>query len=299
MNEKLKGVIIPCATPFDHDGNVSESMMEHNYGMWAATGIKGLMCLASNGEFRSLSDDESISVIKTAARLKADKTLIAGAARESVRQTADFIKRIEDSCEGVDYLALLTPGYFAKLMTDTALIDYYVSAAEISSVPVLIYVAPGFANGVRVSPEALKILADHPNIQGIKDTSPDMLEKYLEAAGGREDFSVIAGSINTLLRCISGGGTGGIVSAANYFPAECAKITELFFDGRLEEAEKQNTYVRSLASSTGAKYSVAGVKACMDIMGFKGGAPRRPIQPITPAQYAELENTIREAGLIK
>ena len=114
-------------------------------------------------------------------------------------------------------MSVLTPGYFKNLMTDHALIDYYQAIADFSPYPVLIYCAPGFANAVRISPEALRILADHPNIAGIKDTSPDMMSAYMDCVGGRDDFQVLAGSLNNFFLCTLRGGKGGILSAANYF----------------------------------------------------------------------------------
>ena len=62
MNQRLRGIIIPVATPFDEKGNLSVSMLADNFAKWGRTSVRGDMCLGSNGEFRSLSDDESIMV---------------------------------------------------------------------------------------------------------------------------------------------------------------------------------------------------------------------------------------------
>lgn len=124
------------------------------------------MALGSNGEFRSLSDDEAFEVLKTVSEIKApDRIFIAGVGRESLYQTLAFIKRLEEAA---------------------VQIDYFTAIADASSYPMLLYCAPGFTNDVRISPEALKALADHPNIAGIKDTTPDMMSAYMDAVGGRE-----------------------------------------------------------------------------------------------------------------
>ena len=194
MNEKLTGVIIPTATPFDNDGDLSTEMLERNFARWNATNVRGYMCLGSNGEFRSLSDEESLRVVERSVALKADKTLIVGVGRESLRLTLAFLDKVIDLGPGVDYVSVLTPHYFAKLMGDDALVGYYTAVADHSRVPVLLYAAPGFANSVVISPAAVRALADHPNIHGMKDTTPAMMLDYMLSVGGRQDFSVLAGS---------------------------------------------------------------------------------------------------------
>ncbi|MGA3220983.1 MAG: dihydrodipicolinate synthase family protein, partial [Acidimicrobiales bacterium] len=242
MNVKLRGIVIPVATPFDEGGRLSTAMLEKNFARWGATRVCGYMCLGSNGEFRSLSDDESLCVVERAIGLKQGKTLIVGVGRESLYLTLTFLDKVTALGQGVDYISVLTPHYFAKLMDDSALVGYYTAVADHSPVPVLIYVAPGFANSVVVSPQALRALAGHPNVLGVKDTSPAMMVDYMLSVVGRDDFSVLAGSLNMLLTCLTLGGSGGVVSAANYFPAQCAEITDLYFSGQQHEAVEH--YVR-------------------------------------------------------
>lgn len=281
MNDRLRGVIIPAATPFDEHGDISIRMMEENYEKWNRTPVCGYMCLGTNGEFKSLSDEESLLVIRRTACLKGKKTLIAGVGRESLRLTLDFIRKVAALDADIDYLSVLTPSYFGKLMDDAALCEYYKTVADQSPIPILIYVAPGYANGVALSPSALATLAGHPNIHGVKDTSKDMMVDYMLKAGQREDFTVLAGSLQNLVTCLAFGGSGGVVSAANYFPEECARITELYFSGLRDEALDYYIRLQKLVKKSGARYGVAGLKACMNLMGYSAGVPRLPVMPLT------------------
>lgn len=289
MTEKLRGVLIPTVTPFDDRGALSIPMMEDNFTKWNRTNVRGYMVLGSNGEFRSLSDDESLTVVARALELKADKTLIVGVGRESLRLTLAFLGKVVALGPGVDYVSVLTPHYFAKLMDDAALVEYYAAIADYSPVPVLLYVAPGFANSVAVSPAALRSLAGHPNIHGLKDTSPAMMLDYFLSAGGRDDFAVLAGSLNTLLTCLTLGGEGGVVSAANYFPAQCADLTDLYFAGEHQKAVERYVELQHVVKETGAKRGIASLKCCMNLCGFSGGRPRLPVQALS----AEEENAMR------
>lgn len=298
MNESLRGIIIPVATPFDADEDdaVDISALEHNFGLWNTTGVAGYMVLGTNGEFKALDDDEARTVISAAAGLKADKTLIVGAGRESTRTTIGFIRSLEPWLDRIDYISVLTPNYFAKLVTGPALVDHYTAVADASPVPILLYVAPGYANGVTVPPGALAELAEHPNIAGVKDTSPAMMAEYMLAAGARDDFEVLAGSLSNIMTALAFGGIGGVVSASNYLPDECARLTDLYAGHSPEAAYRYYRILAGVAKAGGGRQGVASLKAAMNLRGYRAGAPRRPIRPVTPQQEAEIRTAL-ESGL--
>lgn len=297
--KQLGGIIIPTVTPFDKSGELRLDWLEKNYLRWNQTKVSGCMALGSNGEFRSLSDDESFAVLEVASRtISKDKILVAGIGRESLFQTLAFLKRLEQAQLAIDYVAVLTPCYFKSLMTDEALITYYKAVADASSYPVLIYCAPGFANDVCISVEALKELANHSNIVGIKDTSKNMMNAYMDAVGSREDFQVLAGSLGSLMVCLERGGTGGVLSAANYFPNLCAKLCQVVKKDGLVQARTYHAQLKMLVEMTGGRNGVAGVKATMNLMGYYGGFPRQPIQPCTDCLLAEVKSCLEKYSML-
>jgi len=298
--KELKGIIVPAVTPFDEAGGIRYDWLKENYRQWNETGIGGVMCLGSNGEFRLLSDDEALEVIRVSAScMKPEKVFIAGVGRESLVETLRFIDRVEALNLPIDYLSVLTPAYFKTLMTDEALIGFYTAVADHAHLPILLYCAPSFVNEVTISAEALRVLADHPNIYGIKDTSKNMMNAYMDAAGGRDDFAIVSGSMSTIMTCMDRGGKGGVVSAANYFPAQCAEVVRLYETEGQEAAWKYYENLQSLIKKTGARGSVAGVKCTMNLMGLKGGLPRKPILPIAPDMEEEFRQALVEYGFIE
>ncbi len=286
MSARLRGIFVPAVTPFAEDGTLDLHAFEANLADWTGSGVRGFMVLGSNGEFRSVDDEESLSLVRTAAGPAGDKTLVVGGGRESLRLTHHFIDRLADIGR-VDAVAVLTPHYYAPLMSDEALIDYYVAVADRSPIPVVVYVAPAFASGVALPASAVADLSDHPNICGIKGGSGEVLTEVL-AHGPREDFAVLAGSVTTLMTCLAHGGTGGVVSAANYLPESCARVVELFDSGQHEEAADLHARLRDVVARTGGPYSVAGVKACMNALGMAGRAPRLPVRPVPDAVASSL-----------
>ena len=186
----------------------------------------------------------------------------------SLFQTLAFLKRIEAAALNVSYVSVLTPGYFKNAMTDQALIDYYCAIADQSPYPVLLYCAPRFANNVCISPQVLQVLAEHPNIVGIKDTSDNMMSSYMSSVGGLSDFSVVAGSLRNVMGCLEKGGTAGVISAANYFPNACAKLFAIAKTDGLEAAMSYHGRLQALVSQTGGRSGVSSVKAAMEAIGY-------------------------------
>ena len=166
---RLSGVFAPVATPF-RNGEPALDDLRFNLRKLSATGLSGYLALGSNGEFRSMSDDEQERVLGVFAEENAGKTVMAGAACESTRHTIEKTKRA--AVMGFAYASILTPSYFSRQMTDAVLSGYYEAVADGSPIPVLLYNAPGFASGVQLSPKTVNRLAAHPNIVGMKDSSP-------------------------------------------------------------------------------------------------------------------------------
>jgi len=295
VREKLSGVFVPAVTPFIND-EVQFDKLEKNIKKLNSTSIRGYLALGSNGENKSLTYDEKLKVLETFVSNKEDKIIMAGTGCESTKETIRFSK---DAAKlGVDFVSVLTPSYFAKQMKDEILLDYYTEIAESSAVPVLIYNAPGFAGGVKVSPKVAGKLAVHENIVGMKDSSSDGIMGYLAASRGIKNFSVIAGSANFFLTGLMCGATGGILSIANAFPEICCELYDCFVKGEMEKAIEVHFRVFKLNSKVSGSGGVSAVKAASTLAGFFGGEPRRPLKSLTPAQIEEMEKYFKEEGLI-
>lgn len=292
----LSGVFTPNATSFLNE-EVAYDKIAENIERYNQTKLKGYMPLGSNGEFRSLTDEESIKIIDVYQKyMIPEKTLIAGVMRESAKATIEFIKKIAD--KGVDFATILPPHYFVTSMTDEALIKYYTTIADKSPIPIMMYNAPKFTAGLLISTYLVSVLAKHPMIAGMKDTSKEDISIYVNAVPKGANFYVLAGTINKLYAGLKIGAIGGVVSMADYLPAMCCKLQELFYAGEVKEAEKLDVYARELSSNAAGKHEVAGVKAAMDLLGYYGGSPRIPLLPLNDKQKAELKAVLEKEGLL-
>lgn len=296
IQEMLRGVFPPMMTPFKEDQTVDMDALVFNVEKYNETDIRGLMPLGSNGEFRSLDDEESVRVVRAVRKhLKPGKTLMVGAGRESSFATVQFVKRVAD--EGADFASLLTPFYFKSKMTDDAMLRFYTYVADRSPIPVLIYCAPKFTGDLLISPEVVAELAKHPNIAGMKDTSSEPIESYVKAAEGK-DFFVLAGTINKYIDALKCGGIGGVLSAANYLPQPCCEVQKLFEAGQVDKAAALADTLKSLTKVCSGKTGIPGTKACMSVMGFHGGAPRLPLVAVDAEEVLRIRSELEKAGYL-
>lgn len=294
-NKKLSGVFVPAVTPFIND-EIQYDKLEYNIKKLNKTSIRGYFAIGSNGENKSLTFDEKLKVLEVFIKNKEGKVIMAGTGCESTRETVSFSK--EAAKMGVDFVSVLTPSYFAKQIKDEILIDYYTEIAENIEVPILIYNAPGFAAGVKISPKAINKLASHPNIVGMKDSSTDGIVGFLAATKSFEDFAIIVGSANFFLTGLIYGATGGILSLANAFPEKCCQLYDAFISGKIEEAIKLQFEVFNLNSKISGSSGVSAVKASATIAGYFGGEPRSPLKPLNEAEIEEMKKYLKKEGMI-
>jgi len=290
----LAGVYAPISTPFSADEEVDFDALAFNVERYAGTDLRGHLALGSNGENRSLTEEERRDVLKCIVRHKRqDQLVMAGATYDAQRDTERFLREAADL--GADFGLVLSPGYFRKQMTEDVLFRYFSTLADASPLPLLLYNAPGFC-GVTLSPALVGRLASHPRIVGMKDSASSGIENFLPFES--ESFHVLAGSANFLFAAMMGGSLGGTVSLANSFPGIAL---ELFRYGQAHDEARGlplQERVTRINHAISGPYGPSGVKAAMNLAGYKGGAPRRPLLPLTPEQTDKLRATLEAEGLL-
>ena len=289
----IKGICAPIATPFV-DGEISYDHLAKNIAKWSETGLAGLVVMGSNGEAAYLDEDEKVEMWAFARKhMPSEKLLIAGTGQESTRATIRLTKKAAQA--GAGAALVLSPSYFKANMTPTALERFYSDVADESPIPVLIYNMPG-NTGVNLTSSLVIRLSTHPNIAGVKDSSGNIVQISETIAGSPDDFSVFAGSASFLLPATVMGAKGGSLATANVVPDLCVKIFELALEGKIEEARESQRSILRLNTLVTAKYGVAGLKAALDMAGYFGGDPRKPMLPASDEARAEIRQELEKLG---
>jgi len=282
----LKGILLPTTTPFDHSGQISTPDITSNIKEWSARGVIGFVVLGSTGERVHLDEREYLEVIEV-SRAATDSVLIVGAGQQS---TVNTIKEIKSAARaGAEAVLVITPYFYRPAITQETLINYYTAVADASPVPVMLYSMPPLT-GIKIEPETVARLSEHPNIIGVKDSSNDVagLRRTVELCP--KDFAVMTGNGTVLLDALRAGATGGILAVGCVVPAVCVEIFRSFAAG--EDAEKLQEELTPLASAVTTKYGIGGLKAALDLAGYRGGAVRAPLRMAEEAARAEIKSVL-------
>ena len=279
----LKGILLPTTTPFDASGQVSARDITSNIKAWSARGVIGFVVLGSTGERVHLDEREYLEVIEV-SRAATDSVLIVGAGQQS---TVGTIKEIKNAARaGAEAVLVITPYFYRTAITQETLINYYTAVADEAPVPVLLYSMPPLT-GIKIEPETVARVSEHKNIIGVKDSSNDVAGFRRTVELCPPDFAVMTGNGTVLLDALRAGATGGILAVGCVVPGVCVEIFRAFGDQDYERAERLQEQLTPLAAAVTTKYGIGGLKAALDLAGYRGGAVRAPLR--APGEEARAE----------
>ena len=294
---RFAGIFTPLATPFTAGGSLDERALARNVEKYLRSPLTGLVVLGSNGEAPQLEESEADLAIKTVREaMPRDRPLLAGTGRESTAATIAATERAASI--GADAVLVRTPSFYKGQMTTDAFVKHYTQVADRSPVPVLLYNVTIYT-GVNLLPEAVGILSQHPNIAGIKETNSDMVQFGEYLARAADGFTVLAGSGATYFASLMLGAHGAILAVAGVAPDMCVAIFKAVRDGRIDDARRMNRELAPLSKLVGSTYGVPGLKAALTLLGFEGGAPRPPLQPVGQQAVDVIRERLNELGLFE
>ena len=291
----LKGIYSSLTTPFVRD-EVAYTKLIENLKRYNQKDLSGYVVLGSNGESVFLTKSEKLKLISTLREHSSNKTIIAGTGFESIRDTIDLTN--ESAQIGADYALIITPSFFKSAMSHEAFINYYTSVADSVSIPVIIYNVTKFTD-VNLKIETIVRLAEHPNIIGIKNSTENIAEINSAIYNTPDDFYTLIGTGSVFLNGLSSGAVGGVLALANIAPDECIKIFTLFNEGKQKEAKEIQQRMLNVNKAITSIYGIAGLKASMGLLGYYGGQPRKPLQPLTSSNMKRLKTILVKAKLLK
>ena len=209
----------------------------------------------------------------------------------ATRETIRLGKQIEKL--GVDAVSVITP-YFVPLKQNE-LINHYTAVADALSVPVFLYNIPA-RTGNTLEPQTVRVLAEHPNIIGIKDSagSYESLSGFLNAVKDIDNFDVLNGPDSLIHRGFVEGCSACISGLANVAPNEINAIWSHFRAGDVEgsrQAQENVTGLRTDLYSVG--FSPAAVKKAVQLMGYNVGESRYAVS-FTEEQQLQIRQIVTQ-----
>jgi len=289
------GVHGPVTTPFRGDGELDRAAFEHNVRAHLAQGLHGIVATGSTGEAPLLDEREREQLIEWARPLvPKDTLLVAGIGAESTRVAVQRAKSAAKA--GADAALVVAPHYFGSAVTEDGLRAHYRAVADGSPIPILLYNIPKYMH-FRLGGALVGELARHPNIVGIKDSSgaPESLTEYLAAQS--DDFTVLTGNAQLFRRALQMGARGGILAVALFAGDLAMTVWNAARTGDDVTADAAAGPLGALGKGIVADLGIAGVKAALDAVGLRGGAPRGPLTALRGGDLETVRQLLRDAEL--
>ncbi|PKS08002.1 hypothetical protein jhhlp_006614 [Lomentospora prolificans] len=304
------GIYAPTMTFFDPETEEIDVPTIKKHAVRLVTdGLVGLVTMGSNGEAVHCTREEKVLVTQ-ATREALDEAgfestpIIIGATEGSVKGTIELCKQAYAA--GADYCLLLPPSYFRALMDETAIYDYFMSVADGSPLPLVLYNYPGAVAGIDMDSDLLIRLAKHPNIVGTKFTcgNTGKLSRVALATNAKtptsegSGYMAFGGMCDFTVQTLVSGGSGIIAGGANVMPKVCARVWNLYAEGKTEEAVALQK-VLSRGDWVLTKSAIAGTKQAIQSYFGYGGYPRRPLKRLDAARVAAIEEGVKEVMAIE
>ena len=299
--QSLRSVLLPITTPFQ-ENRLDHSALRANIIRWSSTGIGGYVILGSTGERVHLDEREYLDVIETARAVVPKSTqqhaasggmaFIVGAGQQSVAGTINEIQRA--AVAGADAVLVITPHYYRAAMTQEVLVSFYTAVADASPVPLLLYSMPALT-GIKIEPATVARLSEHRNIIGVKDSSNDVAGLAETVKLCPPGFAVLTGNGTVFLDALRAGATGAILAVACVVPEICVAIYDAFVRGDEDRARSLQARLTPVAAAVTTRFGIGGLKAALDLAGYKGGSVRAPLRNADESARTEIASLLNAA----
>lgn len=228
------GVFPAITTPFHPDLSVDHKFLAEHAQWMTGLGCKGIVALGSLGEAATLHFDEKVAILETLRRaLGKDVPLVAGIAGLSTAECVALAKRAQ--AVGCDGIMALPPYVYRGDWRETE--AHYSAVISATPLSCMLYNNP-IAYGTDVSADQMAILARHPNLHAVKESSGDV--RRVTAIGARlgDRLAIFAGMDDMILESIPLGAQGWIAGLVNALPVESVQVFEWARVGRWKEARR-------------------------------------------------------------
>jgi 4-hydroxy-tetrahydrodipicolinate synthase len=279
---ELEGVYVPVVTPFDADGEVDPVRLAAVIERCLDAGARGIVSGGTTGEYYALSEAERVDVMRHTHDVAAGRAqLVAGCNSGSTRQAMALARTARDI--GYDAVMLAAPP--TSLPRQHELAAHLVAVAEASGLPTSLYNYPARA-GVEIGFECLDLVAEHPLIVGLKESSGDF--SRLLALSGRYAgrITVMCGSDDQAADYFFWGVRSWLAGTANVLPQQHVDILNAANSGDLEGARKQFERILPWVQHMEAGSYNQKAKLGLRHLGIDCGEVRQPLLPLSDAEAA-------------
>ena len=291
-NTIFKGMATAIVTPMTKDG-IDYEALGRFIEFQIENGINAIVVMGTTGENATIEPEDQKEVIRfTVEKVAKRVPVIAGT---GTNNTAHVLENTKNACEvGADAVLVVTP-YYNKA-TQKGLIRHFTMVADVSTVPVILYNVPG-RTGCNLLPESVAVLAEHPNIVGIKEATGNMAQmvKIMHLCGDKID--IYSGEDALTVPMMAMGGAGTISVLSNVVPKEAVAMTDACLRGDFAAAANMQCDLLPLIDLLFCEVNPIPAKAAVSALGFGEENLRLPLTPMEDGNREKLYKEMRKLGL--
>lgn len=288
------GVCPALVTPFHKSGGVNFDAFARLIDFQIRGGVSALCVCGTTGESSTMTREERDAAIRFCAEQAAGRVkVIAGTGSNSTAVTVELSQRAQ--AMGADALLLVTP-YYNKA-TQAGLIRHYETVAASVDLPLILYNVPG-RTGVSFTAETYRTLAEHPQINGVKEASGNFDLITHTRTLCPEDFFLWSGNDDQITPMMALGAKGVISVASNLIPEAMSELCRLCLEGRFDRAAALQLRYSGLFDALFAEVNPIPVKTAMNLLGMDMGELRLPLCPPSEQNLERLKRALRQQGLL-
>jgi 4-hydroxy-tetrahydrodipicolinate synthase len=293
-NLHFHGLGVALVTPFSEDLSIDIQSFRKHIEFQIENGVQLLIPAGTTGESVTMSTEEQFLVIRETVRAADGRAkILAGVGGNN---TAEVVTRAQAVLElGIDGILSSSPAY--NKPTQEGLVEHYRTLAGQVDCPIVIYNVPGRTSS-NVLPETVLKLAKTKNIVGIKESSADFDQVMSLLRDRPPGFSILSGEDNLTFPLIAAGADGVISVVANEAPRLMSEMVGASLAGEYDKARDLHYHLLPLMRANFLETNPIPVKAALEMMGRMKARYRLPLVPLSPEFVPELQETLRQVGLI-
>lgn len=287
MTHLFTGIGAAVTTPFK-DEEVDYENFRNHLSYLKEHKIQSFIVNGTTGEGSTLTEEEKTNLLKIALEIANDEIpVIAGTGSNNTKKAIEASKNAEEL--GVDALLVITP-YYNKT-SQKGLLAHFTAIADAVEIPIILYDVPA-RTGMSIHPETIELLAEHPNIIGLKDATGDLGHLSRLQSVVDESFAFYGGNDDLALPFFSQGGHGLISVAANVLPKDYQEMFEAVTTD-LKTAIELHEKLFKVVDALSVDVNPIPIKVLTSYLGFGDYEVRLPLVPLEEVDQIPLVEAFR------
>jgi len=287
MKAPIQGILTAMATPFDERGSVDLDAGRRLAAHLLEHGSHGLVVGGTTGECPTLTDEETIELLRAVRAEVGDEVLlICGTGTNDTRHSRELTKMA--AAASADASLVVAP-YYNKPNRAGLRAHFEAVAAAVPELPMVVYNIPARVV-INMPPDLLAELGTIDNIVAVKQANDEELSPI-------EGLAVLAGNDNTFFRVLEFGGAGGITVASHVVGDQMRAMWDAAQSGDLDRAREIDAELAPVFEGLSVTTNPIPLKAALELLGLAPGRLRLPLVPADDQQRAAVKAALEGIGL--